>query len=99
MKGPSEKQIQAEIKALEACKAYAPHYTKFGDNNHANIDLQIQYLRGEIDITSGEWDDFTDDEQSIVREAQAWDLGQSEESISSGWDSFKPKVAAVKKGK
>jgi hypothetical protein len=31
------KQVEAEIKALEARKAYAP--------NHAKIDLQIQFLK------------------------------------------------------
>ena len=87
----TKKEIQKEIKALKACKAYAPQFTLFGDDNHANIDLQIRYLKGEIDLTAPEWDYYSDDEQSAILEAQSWEEGQAEESPASGWDSFKPK--------
>ncbi len=92
MKEPTQKQIEDEIKALEACKSYVPPRTMFGDDNHANIDLQIDYLRGEIDTTADEWNDFSTDQQSIIGEAEAWKEGQGD-SPSSGWDSFKPKKA------
>jgi len=86
----TQKQIEAEIVALEGCKAYVPHYTKFGDDNHHGLDLQIEYLRGDIDTTAGEWDDYSDDEQSTILEAQYWKEGDEEKSPSSGWDDYKP---------
>ena len=45
----TQKEIAAEIKALEACKTYIPKMTAFGDNNHHNLDLQIEELRDGID--------------------------------------------------
>lgn len=88
----SQKQIDKEIKALEACKEYVPPFTMFGEDNHHNLDLQIEYLRGEIDITAeDEWNEYSDDEQSTILEAQAWKDGESNESPSSGWDDRKPK--------
>lgn len=90
---PTEKQIAAEIKALEACKSYIPKRTMFGDDNIRKVDLQIEYLRGEIDTTAPEWEEYSDDEQSSILEAQNWEEGDSDESPSSGWDNFKPKKA------
>lgn len=90
----TQKEIEKEIKALEACKGYAPKKTAFGDDNHVIINLQIEYLRGEIDTTCEEWSDFSDDEQSNILAAQAWEECQSDESPSSGWDSYKPKRKA-----
>lgn len=94
---PTEKQIEAEIKALEACKKYIPARTIFGDYNFAKLDLQIDFLRGEIDTTAEEFLDFSDDEQSAILEAENWENGDSNESPSSGWDTFKPKVKVKKK--
>lgn len=84
-------QINEEIKALEACKTYAPKRTLFGDDNHAIIDLQIEALKEEIDITSDKFYEQTEDAQSNILEAINWRDGETEESPSSGWDSFKPK--------
>jgi hypothetical protein len=93
MAKPTPQQIAAEIAALEKAKTYAPARTMFGDDNHAKIDRQIEYLRGEIDMDSDEWNDLSEAEQSAVLEAQAWQDGDSEETLSSGWDIFKPKSA------
>ena len=91
-KDRSAEEIQAEIKALEACKAYAPKENIFGDNNHQKIDLQIETLKGEIDTTCDEFEEeMTDDEKSACFEAVYWMEGESDESPSSGWDNFKPK--------
>lgn len=95
----NKKQIETEIKALQACKSYVPHFTVFGDDNHAKLDLQIEYLRGEIDIDANEWHDYTDDEQSSILEAECWKAGESDESPSSGWDSFKPKVKVINRSR
>lgn len=94
-KTPAE--VETEIKALEACKAYVPRRTAFGDDNHHNIDLQIEFLKGDIDTTADdEWEEYTDDEQSVIMEAQGWKEGQISESPSSGWDGFKPKTKGKK---
>jgi len=83
----TQKEIDAEIKALEACKAYVPHHTVFGDDNHAKLDLQIEYLRGDLDTTAEEFNELSDDEQSAVTEAQEWESGDGG-SPSSGWDAL-----------
>lgn len=91
MKKPTDKEIAAEIAALTACKKYAPPYTMFGDDNHAKIDRQIEFLRGDIDVDSPEFEEMNDNERSSVLDAQAWMEGESEENLSSGWDIFKKK--------
>jgi len=88
----TEKEIQAEIEALKGCKAYAPHYSFFGSDNHHNLDVQIEFLLGEIDESSEEFtEDFDEDEQSSILEAARWRDGDSSESASSGWDYLNPK--------
>lgn len=95
MKNPIPKtptEITAELEALEECKKYAPHHSIFGDDNHAKIELQIRLLQGDIDPDNDqEWDEFSDDEQSMILEAKYWMDGEENESPSSGWDNFKPK--------
>lgn len=95
----TKKEIEAEIKALEACKAYAPSHTIFGDDNHRNIDLQIEELRDGIDDTSDEWDDYLEREQSAIMHARDWKNGDENESPSSGWDTFKPGAKKRSKAK
>ena len=86
----TQKQIEAEIKALEACKKYIPRRTAFGDDNHHKLDLAIEELRDGIDDTTDEWNDYSDDEQSAIMEARYWKEGDEDESPSSGWDNYKP---------
>jgi hypothetical protein len=90
----SQEEVQAEIRALEACKEYIPRRTMFGDDNHRKVELQIEYLRGDIDVTADdEWNEYSDDEQSSIMQAKDWEDGQLDESPSSGWDNYKPKPA------
>lgn len=89
----TQQQIESEIKALEACKTYIPRHTAFGDDNHKKLDLQIEELREGIDDTDDEWNDYSDGEQSAIMEARYWKEGDEDESLSSGWDDFKPKRA------
>ena len=91
MKKPTDKQIAAEIVALKKCKAYVPARTMFGDDNHARIDRQIEYLSGDIDMTAPEWEEFGENEQSAILDAQSWQDGDSDESLTAGWKIFKPK--------
>lgn len=88
----TDTEIKLEIAALEACKDYIPRMTAFGDDNHRNLDLQIEYLKGEIDTTATEFEeDFTDSERDAILEAYNWEDG-APESPSSGWDGYKPKT-------
>lgn len=87
----TKKEITDEIKALEACKSYIPRLTIFGDDNHRNVDLQIEELRYGIDDTADEWNDYTESEQSAIMEARYWKEGDEDESPSSGWNDRKPK--------
>lgn len=89
----NEDEIAAEIAALKACKTYAPKRSVFGENNHANIDLQITELEEEFDQTSEEWNELTPEEQMTVLDARDWADGHSDEAPSAGWDTFKPKSA------
>lgn len=85
----TQKEIEAEIKALEACKSYIPRTTAFGDNNHRNLDRQIQELHISFDDTTEEWEDLSTSEQNAIMEARYWKYGDEDASPSSGWDSYK----------
>lgn len=91
VKPRTEKEIESEIKALELCKSYAPRCNVFGDNNHRNIDLQIEELEFGIDDSAEEWEGLSESEQSSILYARDWKEGEEDESPSSGWDNFKPK--------
>lgn len=98
MKKLTQKQIDAEITALEICKDYVPRFTIFGDDNFRKLDLQIEYLRGEIDTTAEEFEvEYNCDEEAAIIKTQEWEEGRSSVSPSSGWDSFKPKAKSKKK--
>lgn len=86
----TQKQIADEIKALEACKSYIPRNTIFGDNNHRNVDLQIEELRYGMDDTAEEWNDFSESEQSAIMESRRWKECDGDETPSSGWNDYKP---------
>lgn len=91
----TKEQIEEEIKALEACKSYIPRRTAFGEDNHRNVDLQIEFLRGEIDISDNDqWNEFSEREQSAILDAESWRDEQSDEGLAAGWDDYKPRVTA-----
>lgn len=92
MPKPTAEQIEQEIKDLAACKEWAPKRNYFGDDNHRNIDLQIEELRDGIDDTAAEFDEMSESQQSAIMEAKNWKEGESEEKPSAGWDDFKKKA-------
>lgn len=89
MPNRTKNEIELEINALQACKGYIPRTTGFGDNNHQNLDLQIEELRDGIDDTADEWNDYSEGEQSAIMEARCWKEGDKDESPSSDWDNYK----------
>lgn len=90
----TQKEIDAEIKRLEKCKTYAPHYTMFGGDNHRKIDEQIGALANKLTHDDA-YDNYPDDEDpevlSSVISALDWRNGDEEQTPSSGWDIFDPK--------
>lgn len=86
MKPKTEKEIQREIKSLEACKKYVGQFTSFGENNHTLIDLQIDALKFPIDSTCEEWWDWSDRERDAMIQAQDWKDGFIQNSPSSDWE-------------
>lgn len=90
-KTKSQSEIDAEIKALEACKAYVPVKSEFKERNHWKIDVQIDYLLEEL--TDGDFQDLGDSLQDAFWKAQNWLYNDGVESPSSEWDKFKPKQA------
>lgn len=88
----TQKEIDAEIKALEACKEYVPKQTSFGESNIRYLEVQIQFLRDGIDTTAAEfYDDFDEREQGAILEAENWKNGDESEAPSAGWDNWKAK--------
>jgi hypothetical protein len=85
----TQQEIETEIKALEECKAFVPHHSKFGENNHKKIDLAIEELRDGFDDTAEEWDEMDDWERDAISEAKNWKNGEEDESPSSGWQIFR----------
>jgi hypothetical protein len=92
MNKPTKEQVDAEIRALEACKSYVPKLTRFNENNHEQLNLQVEELRDGIDDTADEWNDLSERDQEAIMQARDWKNGDEKESPSSGWDHFKPKT-------
>jgi hypothetical protein len=101
MSQKTDTEIQAEIAQLTGCKAYAPHFTIFGEDNWAGIDAQIDVLKEGLDedqaqerfepLEGGGPVNVVEAATNAVR----WREGDENESPSSGWDSFKKADAAV----
>jgi len=86
----TKEQIDKEIANLHRCKTYIPATTIFGDDNMADVDRQIEFLRGELDVES-DLLECDESERIAVLEAQAWVDGDSAEAPSEGWSVFAPK--------
>jgi hypothetical protein len=97
MPKPTDSEIDAEIKALEACKSYIPTHNLFGDDNHAGLDSAIEALRERLDVdeaydrVESEDGDISSNEQLVI-DAALWLAGERKASLSSDWDSCKPKA-------
>ena len=98
---PTQKQIEAEIAALQAVKTKVPQRTKFGDSNRDGIEAQIEVLTHNLK-EDAIWDrSHTEDEDDSRREddslwkesvrdhaldARRWLDGESEDGApSEGW--------------
>ena len=72
MTKPTQKEIDQEIKKLQKMKPKVLAYSAFGDDHHAAIDAQIEMLKGELDDTTNEYYDLSDNIWSSADEARAW---------------------------
>jgi hypothetical protein len=78
-------EVAAEISALEALKLRVVPTSHFGDDNHAAIQAQIDFLRGDLDITTTEFEDETPQyEQDGVYDADGW-LNSGGDAPSKDW--------------
>ena len=85
----TDTEIETEIATLEGCKQYIPKRTSFGDDNHAQLDLQIEALKFGIDTTSDEWLDWSERDRDAITQALDWKCGTRKESPASEWDAYK----------
>lgn len=93
MNKPTEKQIEAEIAALDECKKFVPKFTKFGDNNHEAIDAAVSALADRLSVDLA-YDMADEPEPSPIDEARIdaarWLTGERKVSPSSEWiETFK----------
>lgn len=96
MKQPSAKQIEAEAKKLAEMKTSVRHFTTFGDDNHAAIEIQIEVLkedmsiedienRGDPDIAAEE-ELWNESQLEAALRARQWMDGEENESPSKSWE-------------
>ncbi len=89
-KARTPKEIETEINALEDAKTYAPRRSMFGENNHDKINLQIEYLRGDIDTTDDDaMEELSDSDRDAISEVEQWAEGDLDEAPSAGWEPFR----------
>ena len=87
---PNQEQIRAEIKKLKEMKPKVRHYTGFGDDNHAAIEVQIRVLEEILDVDDiyDRWD-MDDHLCESAIEAREWlDEGGEPPSGPDGWGSL-----------
>lgn len=94
MKKPNAAAIEAEIVALDDCKKYVPRLTKFGDNNHEEIDAGVSALSDRLSVDmaydiAGEEEPSNEERAKI--DAALWLAGERDSSPSSDWNDYKPK--------
>ena len=84
--GPkTDEEIDAEIATLREMKPRVRHFTAFGDDNWAAVELQIFVLEERMDEDQA-GDEYEDaDEYSHATEAIQWMNGETENAPSVGW--------------
>jgi hypothetical protein len=94
-KKPNRAEIEAEIRALDDCKKYIPHFNKFGENNFEAIDAGVSALADRLTVDMAyecAGDEPSPEGQGKI-DAALWMAGESTDgSPSSGWDQYKPKA-------
>jgi hypothetical protein len=93
---PTAEEIKVEIEKLREMKPKLPRTTKFGDDNHAAIDAEIEVLENDLDedeiYSKGPEDEDHDDSEWSQHQMEAalytrqWMEGEAEDgSPSEGW--------------
>jgi hypothetical protein len=81
---PTKKEIESEIAKLESLVPVGP----FAQKTMESIDLQIETLRNGMDDTCDEWNDFTEEQQMLIQDTDAWKNGYRENKPSKEWGSL-----------
>lgn len=68
----TKQEIETEIAALKALKPVG----RFAEKTSESIALQIEELEYGVDQTAAEWDDLSDEQQSVVNETIEWKEGR-----------------------
>lgn len=79
MRTPQE--IKTEIEALKALKPTG----RFADKTAESIALQIEELEYGVDQTAGEWEELTNEQQSVVYDTIEWKEGRTKNPPSKEW--------------
>lgn len=89
----TKEEIAAEIVALEDCLTFAPQKNMFGDDNHKDIRIQLQVLKGDVNPDSDDvWEpDISESERDAAFAAGYWAAGDENEAPSAGWQAFRRK--------
>jgi hypothetical protein len=75
-------EIAAEIAALEALQ---PPPGRFQSKQRDDIELMISTLKGEIDMTSDEFNEMNEEDADTCMSTQQWADGHSNDRPSEGW--------------
>lgn len=75
------REIKTEIEALKALKPTG----RFADKTAESIALQLEELESGVDQTAGEWEELTDEQQSVVNDTIEWKEGRANTPPSKEW--------------
>ena len=77
----TQQEIKAEIEALKVLKPIG----RFADKTSESIALQIEELVCGVDQTSDEWEELTEEQQSLVNNTIEWKEGRAKNPPSKEW--------------
>lgn len=82
----TQEEINRQIEGLKKMKTWLPQYSRFGDNNWANIDAQLdilEYKQDLDDMDDGDWENM-DETNSIylaAQDADGWMNGDTNDDL------------------
>lgn len=77
----TKQEIETEIAALKALKPLG----RFADKTAESIALQIEELEYGVDQTAGEWEELSEEQQSVVNDTIEWKEGRAQNPPSKEW--------------
>lgn len=77
----TKEEIKLEIEALKVLKPIG----RFAGKTLESIRLQIEELEYGVDQTAGEWEELSDEQQSVVNNTIEWKEGRAKNPPSKEW--------------